>query len=749
MAIDPNQLQYQWRSYFGDNPDAIKRTYAVNFSDNTGKEYTFIPSSVINHGSVGVDQTAVLPWFLNQDNLKQFAQVAQPVDLSGVSWYGDWLQNNIGASTDGFLIPSGSLPFNSEIAAYNNSDIGTVKGISQGSDGTMQYITTGSHSNGYGNITNDGQLHNHWTESRFGGVLGDLLGGVNDLLQSAGPVLPIMANLVMPGLGTAITMGEAIGSGNIEGAAKNFLISQGVGASGISPAVADATGSQALGQLTAGTVGGLAAGQPLDKALTNAGLGTLAAQGSAAINQASTDAQLANWSQQQAEKAYNNAPSPTEQDVLAASPEIPIPGPLSTPTTATGPGYYNEQTGAWVSDPNGPLQHPLTDASGNNIDSMNGYKYDPATQTWTAPDGQTYDMSYLSNSQTPYTPPSLDETTAAAFDATKIPSSLLQAGLNSLMNTGSSGGASQQAKTGFSYNDQFLDTSPQMLAAAPVTSSTNTSNSQMKQIYDTLTPELKNVLAQKGVQPNFTYGQPSQPTQAAVKPTPEEIAQAVQEYSQPSKFMAGGGLVDDAINPRFAPLAKTMLDAAPVMEHQSRMSGLRHLGQGVAGGRRMSMQGFAHGGLPHKYAEATPDGHKPEFITGLTGYYASGKGTGQSDDIDAMLHDGDYVADADLVAALGDGSSKAGAEALEKFRRSISHHEHAEGGQPVPAKIADGEYVFPASFVTALGKGDNKAGAKLLDKMREEVRAHKRSAPDTKIPPKAKSPLDYLKMAKG
>jgi hypothetical protein len=133
----------------------------------------------------------------------------------------------------------------------------------------------------------------------------------------------------------------------------------------------------------------------------------------------------------------------------------------------------------------------------------------------------------------------------------------------------------------------------------------------------------------------------------------------------------------------------------------------------------------------------------------LTGYYAQGKGTGQSDDIPAMLHDGDYVADADLVAALGDGSSKAGAEALEKFRRQIPHQQSAEGGAIVPAKIADGEYVFPASFVTAIGRGDNKAGAKLLDAMRQEIRAHKRSAPTSKIPPKAKSPLDYLKMVKG
>jgi hypothetical protein len=113
-----------------------------------------------------------------------------------------------------------------------------------------------------------------------------------------------------------------------------------------------------------------------------------------------------------------------------------------------------------------------------------------------------------------------------------------------------------------------------------------------------------------------------------------------------------------------------------------------------------------------------------------------------------MLHDGDYVMDADTVASLGDGSSKAGAEVLTKFHHQIPH-KMSEGGNPVPAKIADGEYVFPASFVTALGGGDNKLGSKLLDTMREELRAHKRSAPDTKIPPKAKSPLEYLKMAKG
>jgi len=59
--------------------------------------------------------------------------------------------------------------------------------------------------------------------------------------------------------------------------------------------------------------------------------------------------------------------------------------------------------------------------------------------------------------------------------------------------------------------------------------------------------------------------------------------------------------------------------------------------------------------------------------------------------------------------------------------------------------LADGEYVFDADTVAALGNGSSDAGAKRLDEMRQAIRKHKRSAPVDKIPPKAKSPLEYLK----
>jgi hypothetical protein len=66
----------------------------------------------------------------------------------------------------------------------------------------------------------------------------------------------------------------------------------------------------------------------------------------------------------------------------------------------------------------------------------------------------------------------------------------------------------------------------------------------------------------------------------------------------------------------------------------------------------------------------------------------------------------------------------------------------------IPAMLADGEYVIDAETVAQLGNGSNKAGAKVLDQFRENIRAHKRGAPHDKIPPKSKSPLAYLKGTK-
>ena len=54
-----------------------------------------------------------------------------------------------------------------------------------------------------------------------------------------------------------------------------------------------------------------------------------------------------------------------------------------------------------------------------------------------------------------------------------------------------------------------------------------------------------------------------------------------------------------------------------------------------------------------------------------------GAGTGRSDDIPAVLSDGEYVLDAETVAMLGDGSNKAGAEKLDQFRVNLRRHKGA------------------------------------------------------------------------
>ena len=304
-----------------------------------------------------------------------------------------------------------------------------------------------------------------------------------------------------------------------------------------------------------------------------------------------------------------------------------------------------------------------------------------------------------------------------------------------------------------SYMEKALPMVATMLAGAPVYNEKH-QLAQLHQLYDSLDPYLARVLQQSGVippEPPRETNKSEDQSQAEMDKIMAETKASQPEVAEPFLFADGGSTLSELIKnteyKNIAPMAPTMLGAAPTVQQESRLSPLRHLKQGITR-TAPSASLLAHGGLPQKYKEVAPKGHKPEFITGLTGYYADGRGTGQSDDIPAMLHEGDYVMDADTVASFGDGSSKAGAQVMDKLHHTIPH-KMAVGGNPVPAKIADGEYVFPESFVTALGGGDNKLGSKLLDNMREELRAHKRSAPDTKIPPKAKSPLEYLKMAKG
>ena len=83
------------------------------------------------------------------------------------------------------------------------------------------------------------------------------------------------------------------------------------------------------------------------------------------------------------------------------------------------------------------------------------------------------------------------------------------------------------------------------------------------------------------------------------------------------------------------------------------------------------------------------------------------------------------------------------------FRRGSAVHGAGDGqSDDIPAMLADGEYVIDAETVAQIGNGSTKAGAQALDKFREGIRAHKRSAPINKIPPKTKALTSYLKGAR-
>jgi hypothetical protein len=212
------------------------------------------------------------------------------------------------------------------------------------------------------------------------------------------------------------------------------------------------------------------------------------------------------------------------------------------------------------------------------------------------------------------------------------------------------------------------------LAAAPVTQGPSMNLNQLKQLY----PQLSNV--DPRILQMLTGKQSSTPS-----------------YFTYSGDQGGGG------GTAFTTTAQGGLPTAgipPVAAEraaQTRLANASPIG-GFSALNSAGLQTINTGSLPGMTTYGLKDGgnvHIPQFKTGTTGHYVQGAGDGQSDDIPAMLADGEYVFDADTVAALGNGSSK--------------------------------------------------AGALQLDKMRQAIRKHKRAAPLDKIPPKAKSPLEYLK----
>lgn len=199
----------------------------------------------------------------------------------------------------------------------------------------------------------------------------------------------------------------------------------------------------------------------------------------------------------------------------------------------------------------------------------------------------------------------------------------------------------------------------------------------------------------------------------------------------PGSWVGGMGREVEFINPLQAASAAEPIEApkmgAPMDTLQSAYSPLVSSQQteNVSGSfwpsSRPEPSYYAYGSDP------TPDKTLSQFInpgmasTGFTQQFAKG---------------GEVMASPLMAATGGDVPHKG------------SHYvQGAGGGQDdlISAKLADGEYVLDAEIVAALGDGSNRRGAEILDKWREEIRKHKRTGSTKTIPPKAKSPLAYMK----
>ena len=66
----------------------------------------------------------------------------------------------------------------------------------------------------------------------------------------------------------------------------------------------------------------------------------------------------------------------------------------------------------------------------------------------------------------------------------------------------------------------------------------------------------------------------------------------------------------------------------------------------------------------------------------------------------------------------------------------------------VPAMLANGEFVIPADVVSKLGNGSNDAGASVLDEFLATIRSHAQRHDPKNLPPESKGPLAYLLEAK-
>lgn len=144
------------------------------------------------------------------------------------------------------------------------------------------------------------------------------------------------------------------------------------------------------------------------------------------------------------------------------------------------------------------------------------------------------------------------------------------------------------------------------------------------------------------------------------------------------------------------------------------------------------------GGIQHPHFTHTPNYSSGGAIRGI--------GKGQQDSIPKDIKKNSYIIDASAVSDIGDGSTQAGFKELDNYFSKIpmDYRQNEAKGGIIKAMVSDGEYEVDPEVVTAIGKGSNEKGAKMLDQLIKQVRKQKRTSGE-KLPPKSKPLGGYLK----
>lgn len=200
--------------------------------------------------------------------------------------------------------------------------------------------------------------------------------------------------------------------------------------------------------------------------------------------------------------------------------------------------------------------------------------------------------------------------------------------------------------------------------------------------------------------------------------------------------------------------------AAAALEHGTAKAITKGLGTGTKQGFKTSAplalsypiySGFADGGsIPFGVRESAKSLSKAGLVNSAS--------AGRADKVPGSVRAGSYVMPADVVSAMGQGNTMAGARALNSLMGMSPYGANAaraprgrgmtakkmkrfaDGGhtdQDVEVNVSGGEFIFPPEAVEAIGGGDIDHGHEILDALAMQVR-QKNVDHLTKLPPPRK-----------